>query len=151
MEEFLLAHGLPALFLLSFFASTLLPLGSEWLLALLLLQGAEPVGAVLLATLGNTGGALTTYAVGLWGGPFLIERVLRLDTAARVRAEGFYRRFGVWSLLLSWLPVVGDPLCLVGGVLRIGAARFLLLVAAGKLFRYAALAWLLLQGQGLLS
>ncbi len=141
MEEFLLAHGLPALFLLSFLASTLLPLGSEWLLAALLLQGGDPVAAVLLATLGNTLGALTTYGVGLWGGPLLTEKFLRIDAAARQRAERFYRRFGEWSLLLSWLPVIGDPLCLAGGLLRIGVGRFLLLVAAGKLFRYTVIAW----------
>ena len=144
MEEFLLTHGFFALFLLSFFAATLLPLGSEWLLAALLLHGRDPFAAVLLATVGNTLGALTTYAVGLWGGALLIERVLRIDAPARQRAERLYRRFGSWSLLLSWVPIIGDPLCLAGGLLRVRAGRFLLLVTAGKLMRYAAVAWLIL-------
>ncbi|MDX9709411.1 MAG: YqaA family protein [Trichloromonas sp.] len=140
MEEFLIAHGYPALFLLAFLASTLLPLGSEWLLAVLVLKGFDPVASVLTATLGNTLGALTTYGIGLWGGPLLVERVLRIDAAARARAERFYARYGRWSLLASWLPVVGDPLCLVGGILRVGAFPFVLLVAAGKLARYAVVA-----------
>lgn len=148
MEELLLAYGFPALFLLSFLAATLLPLGSEWMLALLLLKGFDPAASVALATLGNTLGALTTYAVGLWGGPFLVGRVLRVDAAAVKRAESFYARLGSWSLLFSWLPVVGDPLCLAGGVLRIGFRRFLLLVAAGKLLRYTVVAALVIKGGG---
>lgn len=146
MEEFLAGHGLTALLLLSFLAATLLPLGSEWLLAILLIEGFDPLPAVATATLGNTLGALTTYAVGFWGGPVLTRRVLRIDEDSRQRAERFYARFGSWSLLLSWLPVIGDPLCLAGGVLRIGFRRFLLLVALGKLARYGAVAVMVLEG-----
>jgi membrane protein YqaA with SNARE-associated domain len=146
MEAFLAEHGLPALFLLSFLAATLIPLGSEWLLAVLLLKGSDPFSAVAIATVGNTLGALTTYAIGLWGGPFLTRRMLRIDQKASQRAERFYERFGSWSLLLSWLPVVGDPLCLAGGVLRVGIRRFLLLVALGKLARYAVVAGMVLEG-----
>jgi membrane protein YqaA with SNARE-associated domain len=151
MEELLINHGYPALFLLSFLASTLLPLGSEWLLVTMLLKGFEPIPSVALATLGNTLGALTTYGIGLWGGPVLIGRLLRIDEAARQRAERFYSRYGVWSLLLSWLPVIGDPLCLVGGLLRVGFGRFLWLVAAGKLSRYVMVALLTLEGHRLFS
>jgi len=146
MEEWLVSHGLAALFLLSFFAATLLPLGSEWLLATLLLGGSDPGLSVAAATAGNTLGAVTTYAIGFWGGPMLTARLLRIDAAARQRAERLYGRYGCWTLLFSWLPVVGDPLCLAGGVLRVGFGRFLLLVAAGKLLRYAAVALLVLEG-----
>jgi membrane protein YqaA with SNARE-associated domain len=146
MEEFLVTHGLPALFLLSFLASTLIPLGSEWFLAVLLLKGFDPLLTVAVATLGNTLGALTTYAIGLWGGPLLTRRLLRIDDAARQRAERFYARFGSWSLLLSWLPVIGDPLCLAGGLLRVDLRRFLLLVTLGKLARYVAVAATVLAG-----
>ncbi|OHB33830.1 MAG: hypothetical protein A2X84_10595 [Desulfuromonadaceae bacterium GWC2_58_13] len=146
MEELLVSHGYPALFLLSFLAATLLPLGSEWLLVVLLLKGFDPTLSVSLAALGNTLGAMTTYAIGLWGGSFLIGRVLRIDEKARNRAERVYVRYGRWSLLLSWLPVVGDPLCLVGGVLRVGLVPFVALVGVGKLARYLAVALLVLQG-----
>ncbi len=79
MEQLLLEHGYPALFLLSFLASTLVPLGSEWLLAVLLLNGFDPFMVVPVATVGNSCGALTTYAIGLWGGPFLVQRFLRVS------------------------------------------------------------------------
>lgn len=147
MEEWLIQQGYPALLLLSFLASTLVPLGSEWLLVVLLLKGFDPGACVAVATLGNTLGALTTYGIGVWGGPLLIGWVLRIDESARRRAEHFYARYGRWSLLFSWLPVVGDPLCLVAGVLRVGPIRFLTLVGTGKLARYALVA-LLTQGAG---
>lgn len=148
MEEFLLRHGLPALFLLSFLASTLLPLGSEWLLVSLLLKGTDPVWAVGLATAGNTLGAFTSYLIGLYGGDFLIRRVLRIDEKARQRAGRSFTRYGSWSLLFSWVPVIGDPLCLVGGLLKIGFVRFALLVFSGKLARYLAVCWLTLDLAG---
>ena len=149
MEQFfasLAAPGYPALFGLSFLASTLLPVGSEWLLAAMLLDHRDPVAVTAVATVGNTLGACTTWAVGIAGGPFLIRRVLRVDAAAQERAGRLYGRYGVWSLLLSWLPVVGDPLCLAAGILRVGLGRFFLFVFTGKLIRYAAVAWLTLGG-----
>ena len=148
MHDLLVNHGLPSLFLLSFLASTLLPLGSEWLLVLLLANRTDPVAAVATATIGNWLGACTTWGVGVWGGPFLVRRLLRLSAADEERAERFYTRYGSWSLLLSWLPVIGDPLCLVGGLLRVGFLRFSLLVVTGKLARYAAVAWLALRAAG---
>ncbi|MDT8440696.1 MAG: YqaA family protein [Desulfuromonadales bacterium] len=140
MEPWLLDHGYPALFLLGFLAATLLPLGSEWLLVALLLKGFDPPTSVVVATAGNSLGALTNYAIGLWGGPRLFRRVLRISPAEQARAERWYARYGSWSLLMAWLPVVGDPLCLVGGLLRVGWGRFLLLVTLGKLGRYTVVA-----------
>lgn len=140
MEDFLVQHGLPALFLLSFFAATVIPLGSEWLIAALVLHGWEVAPVVGVATLGNYLGACTTYLVGLWGAGFFMKKLVAVDEAALARAQRLYRRYGVWSLLLSWLPVIGDPLCLVGGALRVNFPLFTLLVVAGKLARYAAVA-----------
>lgn len=144
MDHFITNHGCLALFALSFLASTLLPLGSEWLLVALLLKGHSPTLVVATATAGNTLGALTTYAIGWFGGTWLIEKVLRIDAAKRKKAEGIYNRYGSWSLLLSWLPIVGDPLCAVGGLLKVGVGRFFLLVLAGKLGRYLVITWLTL-------
>lgn len=146
MHETLTAYGYPALFLLSFLASTLIPLGSEWLLIALLVQRHDPLATVIIATTGNYLGACTCYAIGIYGGKLLTEKLLRIDAAARDRAERFFSRYGSWSLLFSWLPVIGDPLCLAGGVLRIPFPRFSLLVASGKAARYALVAWLTLQG-----
>ena len=136
--------GLLALFLVSFLASTVLPLGSEWLLVAVILQSHEPWPAVAVATIGNSLGALTTYLLGFWGGEWLTTRILRMSGAERRRAAALFQRYGSWSLLLTWVPVVGDPLCLVAGALRTGLTRFLILMVAGKLARYAAVAWLVL-------
>ncbi|PLY04532.1 MAG: hypothetical protein C0624_05695 [Desulfuromonas sp.] len=142
MEDALLTWGYPTLFILSFLAATVLPLGSEWLLAVLLAHGyrAEPV--VLVATVGNSLGALTTWGIGVWGSDWLVTRVLRIDSEVRRRAEGRFERWGNWILLLSWLPVVGDPLCLAAGLLRVHWLRFILPVLCGKLGRYAMVAGL---------
>jgi len=146
LEQWLLEHGYPALFLLSFLASTLVPLGSEWVLAVLLINGFDPSIVVAVATVGNSCGALTTYAIGLWGGPFLVQRVLRISPESQQRSECYFARYGSWALLFSWVPILGDPLCLVGGVLRTGFWRFILLVSVGKLIRYLVVAKLVLEG-----
>ena len=145
MESWLLENGYPALLLLSFLASTLLPLGSEWLLAVLLINHFDPSLVVLVAALGNTAGAVTTYAIGLWGGPYLVRRVLRISRDSRLRAERYFNRYGSWALLFSWLPLLGDPLCLASGVLKTGFWRFVLLVALGKSLRYMVVAKLVMQ------
>lgn len=138
-------YGLPALFALSFFAATILPVGSEWLLATLVLRGEDFPTTIAVATLGNTLGAWTTYLLGLWGGEIMAGRLLRLDARNLVRARAVYRRWGAWSLLLAWLPVIGEPLCLLAGLMRLRSRLFLPLVAGGKCGRY------LLVGLGALS
>lgn len=150
MQEFLTTHGYPALFLLSFLASTLVPLGSEWLLIALLLKGFPLFPVVATASAGNFLGACTSYWLGIYGSRFIEEKVLRMDEKARLRAERIFATFGSWGLLFSWLPVVGDPLCLVAGVLRTGFLRFSLLVLAGKVVRYAVVAWGAVEGRALL-
>jgi membrane protein YqaA with SNARE-associated domain len=145
MESWLLENGYPALLLLSFLASTLLPLGSEWLLAVLVINHFDPSLVVSVAALGNTAGAVTTYAIGLWGGPYLVRRVLRISRDSQLRAERYFNRYGSWALLFSWLPLLGDPLCLASGVLKTGFWRFVLLVALGKSLRYLVVAKLVMQ------
>lgn len=145
LHDRLLQPGYGCLFLLSFLASSLLPLGSEWLLVMMLLKGYPPLATVMTATLGNYFGAVTTYLIGTLGSEWLITRVLRVSAAQREHACGQYRRFGTFTLFFSWLPVIGDPLCLVGGMMRTDFRLFTLLVASGKFVRYAALAWASLQ------
>lgn len=148
MVDLLHTHSYPALFLLSFLASTILPLGSEWLLATLVVQGKDPLMSVAIATAGNTLGACTTFAIGLYGGPFLIERVLRISTESRCRAEKLFGKYGLWSILFSWVPVVGDPLCLAAGALRVRFGIFVVLVLSGKLARYGIVSLMALKYQG---
>jgi len=112
---------------------------------MMLVNGYDPVATVGTATAGNCLGAVTTYLIGLYGGSWLITKLLRVSPEQQERARIHYSRYGVFSLLFSWLPVVGDPLCLVGGVLRINFWLFTLLVASGKFVRYAATAFVTLQ------
>jgi len=115
---------------------------------MMLAGGYDPLPAVAVATAGNYLGAVVTYLIGIWGGGWLIEKVLRVSPPQQKRAREYYRRFGVYSLLFSWLPVVGDPLCLAGGMLRVNFGLFTLLVASGKLARYAVTAWITLAAAG---
>ncbi|SHJ22588.1 membrane protein YqaA, SNARE-associated domain [Malonomonas rubra DSM 5091] len=151
MPELLTEYGLLSLFLLSFCAATLLPLGSEWFLVVLLLEGVSPLSTVAVATLGNSLGAATNYLIGRWGGDWLLSRLLRIDTKQQQRAEIWFNRYGSWALLLAWLPIVGDPLCVVSGSLKTPLLRFALLVTIGKGARYTSLAFLTLQGISSLS
>lgn len=141
-----LSPSLPLLFTLSFLAATVLPIGSEWLLVLMLLNGQHPVSPVLVATFGNYLGGCTTFLIGIWGSDMAIKKILRLQTSDLNRAKRLYGKYGSWSLLLSWLPVVGDPLCLLAGIFKTGFFRFSILVFSGKFARYATLAYLVTSG-----
>lgn len=143
MEQFFLEYGLWGLFFLAFLAATVFPVASEAGLAALVLAGVNPEACVAVATCGNTLGAMTTWAVGRWGsGPFL-SRLLRLDQHDQERAQLYFSRYGAWSLLLSWAPVVGDPLCAVAGLFGLPLVKFVPPVLLGKLARYAVIAYLL--------
>lgn len=148
LHDWLNQPGFVTLFTISFLASTLLPLGSEWLLVMMLASGYEPLLTVATATAGNYLGAVMTYLIGLCGGRWLIEKVLRVSPYQQGRAREHYRRYGVYSLLFSWLPLIGDPLCLVGGMLRVNFWLFTLLVASGKLARYVVTAVVTLRAAG---
>lgn len=140
MQLLLLDNGLPALFVLSFLAATVLPLGSEWLLIALIFNLFDPQAVVAVATVGNFLGACTTYGVGFWGASFLFKRMLRIDTEQIERTTALFRKYGFWTLLFSWVPIIGDPLCLVAGSLRLNFFFFSFLVFIGKLARYAFIA-----------
>jgi membrane protein YqaA with SNARE-associated domain len=136
----LIEYGLGALFGLSIMAATVIPLGSEWLVAALVIKGVAPFSTVVVATSGNVIGSMSTYLLGRCGSRWMASRWRRIDTQKVATAREFYHRYGHWSLLLSWLPIIGDPLCLVAGGLRLPLLRFTLLVTLGKTARYGAVA-----------
>lgn len=133
-------YSLWALFFLGFGAATLLPLGSEWLLITLIAQGYSVADTVITATIGNYLGACTNYAVGLWGSDFLVTKIFRISKEDSIKAQNFFQKWGIWSLLLSWLPIVGDPLCLIAGTLKSRFLTFSILVFSGKALRYLFIA-----------
>ena len=130
------------LFFSALVSATLFPGGSEALLLLRLHEGASPLAVVLVAGTGNLLGSLVTYGMGRLGNEAVHQRWLRMKPERIERAEAWFHHYGQPSLLLAWLPVVGDPLCLVAGLLRMSLPLFLLLTGIGKFARYGVLAWL---------
>ena len=135
--------GLAGLFLASFLAATQLPGGSEAVLAAVILAHPEQViPALALATLGNTLGGMSTYALGR----LLPQRVMRGDIQAdgagdtALRQLDTLRRHGAPALLLAWAPVIGDALCAAAGWLRLPWLPCLLWMALGKGARYLLVA-----------
>lgn len=131
-----------SLFISALLSATLLPGSSEALLLYKLSEGGAVFTGVLSASAGNLMGSIITYSLGRAGNIALHRRWLRIDEHDMTRAEAWFRRWGLYSLLLAWLPVVGDPLCLFAGLLRVGLLWFVILVGVGKLARYAFLAWI---------
>lgn len=131
------------LFASAFLSATLLPGASEATLLGLLALGGHPAWLlVLVATGGNLGGSLVNYAIGRGVERFRHRRWFPVSPRRYDQAIGWYQRLGRWSLLLAWVPVIGDPLTLVAGALRADWRWFLLLVGAGKAARYGAIAGL---------
>ena len=134
------AYG--GLFLSALVAATILPMQSEAVLVGLILGGQQPVGLlVLAASLGNVLGSVVNYALGRVVERFAGRRWFPASPAALARARGQYERWGRWSLLLSWAPVIGDPLTVIAGMMREKLWRFLVLVTIAKVGRYLVLVW----------
>ncbi len=134
------------LFLSALGAASLLPLQSESLLVALLLGGAYPVWAlVLVASLGNILGSVLNWWLGLYIEHYRDKRWFPVNPERLQQAQHWYRRYGRWSLLLSWMPVIGDPLTLVAGVMRERLWLFVLIVSLAKTGRYLVLTALTLQ------
>ena len=141
----MLSLSYPALFLSAFGAATLLPLQSEAVLVALLLAGQHPLWALLLvATLGNVLGSWVNWLLGRSIEHYRERRWFPVSPARLQQAQGWYARYGRWSLLLSWMPVIGDPLTLVAGVMRERLWIFIAIVTLAKASRYAVLTTLTL-------
>lgn len=134
------------LFASAFLAATILPMQSEAVLAALLIAGELPMPALIfVATLGNVAGSVVNWWLGrrLQGAMATKQhRWFPLNAAQLETAVCWYQRYGRWSLLLSWAPVIGDPLTLAAGFLREPLPRFVLIVSFAKMARYLVLAWL---------
>jgi membrane protein YqaA with SNARE-associated domain len=128
------------LFLSALVAATVLPAQSEAVLAALVLAGEQPIWAlVLVASVGNVLGSVVNWLLGRGLVTFRDKPWFPASPAALARAEGHYKRHGRWSLLLSWVPIIGDPITVVAGVLRESIWVFLALVTVAKVGRYVVL------------
>jgi membrane protein YqaA with SNARE-associated domain len=135
------AATLGGLFVLAFVAATILPAQSEAALAALVLAGTyHPALLIAVAGAGNVLGSVVNWGLGRFVDRFSDRRWFPVSVAALDRAARWYARWGHWSLLLSWMPVIGDPLTVAAGVLREPLWRFLLVVGFAKVARYIAVA-----------
>ncbi|MGV2836796.1 YqaA family protein [Pseudomonas shirazensis] len=133
------------LFLAAFAAATLLPMQSEAVLATMLVsEHYVPLILLAVATAGNVLGSVANWALGIGVEHFKHKRWFPVSEAKLEKAQSFYQRYGYWSLLLSWVPIIGDPITLVAGVMREPFWRFLLLVSLAKGGRYLLLTLLVL-------
>ncbi|MBS7325943.1 MAG: DedA family protein [Thiopseudomonas sp.] len=126
-------------------AATLLPMQSEaTLVALLTLKPGAVISLVAVASLGNVVGSQINWWLGTQLHRWQHRRWFPASAEQLARAQLWYQRYGRWSLLLSWMPVIGDPLTLVAGVLREPFWRFTLVVSIAKTGRYIVLAYVTL-------
>lgn len=128
----------------AFLSATLLPGSSEAvLIGLLAAAQGTPVLLIAAASLGNIAGAVVNWGMGRYFLHFRDRSWFPLKDATNARAQAWFARYGSWSLLFSWVPVVGDPLTLIAGVMQVPFARFLIVVGIGKVLRYVMIvvAW----------
>lgn len=129
------------LFFTALAAATILPMQSETVLIGLLFTDSYPVWTlVVVASVGNVLGSVINWLLGRSVERFRDRTWFPVGATALDRAQRWYRRYGRWSLLLSWAPIIGDPLTVVAGVLREPFLIFLILVTLAKVGRYLALA-----------
>ncbi len=127
------------LFISAFASATLLPFGSEALLIYNIKEGFNIYVLLLIATFGNVLGSILNYYLGLKGEEYLVDKKLvkqkYIDSSKR-----YFDRFGAFSLLFAWLPIIGDPITFIAGVLKYNFKLFLVLVVISKLGRYLFIA-----------
>ncbi len=126
-----------ALFFSALIAATLFPMGSELVLIALLEQGHNSGLLWLVATLGNSLGSCINYGLGYLASDYINNKYQ--DTRSWHQAQKLYNRYGSWSLLFAWLPIVGDPITLIAGLAQTNFKVFITLVVIGKGARYAFL------------
>ncbi|HKK98858.1 MAG TPA: YqaA family protein [Desulfotignum sp.] len=126
----------------AFLAATILPFYSEVVLFALLRRGGDPLMLLVIATFGNTLGSVVNWWLGLYLLRFQNRPWFYFTPAQIARAQHWFQRYGYWTLLMAWLPIGGDPLTLVAGIMKIRLGVFLVLVAIGKGLRYVAVIYL---------
>ncbi len=132
-----------SLFFAAFLAATLIPFYSEFAVAGMIGLGKNPHVTLLVATLGNTLGAAVNWLLGRYLLHFEDRKWFPAKRQNLERAQRWFGKYGVWSLLFAWLPVGGDALTFVAGIMRVNFVLFFVLTAIGKGGRYAVLIYVL--------
>ena len=133
-----------SLFVVSFLSATIFPASSELtLIGLISMKEYNTFSLVSAASLGNVMGSALNWFLGFYLLKYINKKWFPFSQDQINRASSWFKRFGIWSLLFAWLPLVGDPLTLIAGILRIKFIFFIILVATGKILRYLVLISLL--------
>ena len=133
-----------SLFAISFLAATILPFSSELTLAgLIATSDYDNLLLLIVASFGNILGSVLNWALGSYSRNLTTKKWFPFKETQIERSSKWFRKFGKWSLLFAWVPVLGDPLTLVAGILRVKFIDFIILVAIGKVSRYLIVFYLI--------
>ena len=126
-----------SLFIISFLAATILPFSSELTLAgLIATSSYNNLLLLIVASLGNVLGSVVNWILGFYSRNLSTKRWFPFKDEQIEKSSKWFNKFGRWSLLFAWVPIIGDPLTLAAGLLRIRFIEFLVLVTIGKVSRY---------------
>ena len=132
------------LFLISFLAATILPLSSELVLTTMLLTGTfDKYLLLVIASFGNIFGSSINWYLGKKILIFKDKKWFPASEEQIAKSEIYFKKYGIWSLLLSWVPIIGDPLTVIAGILRVKFLTFLVLVSFSKVSRYMFLIFII--------
>ena len=133
-----------SLFFISFLAATILPFSSEFSLAGLISTSNFNNSLLLIAaSLGNILGSVVNWFIGFYSRNFTSKKWFPFNELQITTSSKWFEKFGKWSLLFAWVPILGDPLTLVAGLLRVKFLDFIILVAIGKVSRYLVVLYLI--------
>lgn len=132
--QFIQNYGVIALFVTSFIGATIVPASSAAILLAALAMGSSPISTFIACSLGNSLGCAANYWIGFLVGKPLIPKLAKKKSGRK--AIYYSRKYGVWSLLLSWAPFIGDPLTIAAGIFRINFLKFSLIVYTQRIFGY---------------
>ncbi len=132
------------LFIISFLAATILPLSSELVLSTMLLTDSfDKYLLLVVASFGNILGSSVNWYLGKKILIFKDKKWFPANERQIAKGEIYFKKYGIWSLLLAWVPIIGDPLTIVAGILRVKFFTFLLLVSISKISRYIFLIFII--------
>ncbi len=132
------------LLIISFLAATILPLSSELVLSTMLLTDSfDKYLLLVVASFGNIFGSSVNWYLGKKILIFKDKKWFPVNEKQIAKSEMYFKKYGIWSLLLAWVPIIGDPLTVIAGVLRVNFFTFLLLVSISKTSRYIFLIFII--------
>ena len=133
-----------SLFIISFLAATILPFSSELTLGgLVATSSYDNLLLLIVASLGNVLGSVINWILGFYSSKLSKKKWFPFKDEQIEKSSKWFNKFGRWSLLFAWVPIIGDPLTLAAGLLRVKFIEFLILVTIGKVSRYLVIFYLL--------